>query len=67
MELAKEIGMDKQVNKVTILQVERWRHTMARSIKNGSSLGLSDHFIEGMLHLIHDESIRKQTENLSDD
>lgn len=64
MELAKEIGKDKRANNVTILQVERWKKTLERSLENGSSLGLSSRFIEGMLHLIHDESIRKQTKSL---
>ncbi len=64
MELAKEIGKDKRENNVTILQVERWRKTLERSLENGTSLGLSTQFIEGMLHLIHDESIRKQTDSL---
>jgi chorismate mutase len=64
MELAKQIGEDKRQNNVTILQIERWKKTLDRSIENGSSLGLSNRFIEGMLHLIHDESIRKQTDSL---
>lgn len=64
MELAKEIGKDKRANNVTILQVERWKKTLERSLENGSSLGLSTKFIEGMLHLIHDESIRKQTNSI---
>lgn len=64
MELAKQIGEDKRQNNVTILQIERWKKTLDRSLENGSSLGLSSRFIEGMLHLIHDESIRKQTDSL---
>lgn len=64
MELAKKIGADKKLNNVTILQIERWKKTLERSLENGSSLGLSTKFIEGMLHLIHDESIRKQTDSL---
>lgn len=64
MELVKEIGKDKRANNVTILQVERWKKTLERSLENGSSLGLSTKFIEGMLHLIHDESIRKQTKSI---
>lgn len=64
MELAKQIGIDKKQNNVTILQIERWKRTLERSLKNGTSLGLSTKFLEGMLHLIHEESIRKQTDSL---
>ncbi len=64
MNLARQIGDEKRKNNVMILQIERWKRTMERILKNGNSLGLSQNFIEGILHLLHDESIRKQSKKL---
>ncbi len=61
MEIARQIGVYKGQNNVTILQIERWREILARSLKNGASLELSDNFIKSVYNAIHDESIEQQT------
>jgi len=61
MNLAKQIGDYKKNNKVTVLQVNRWQEILAKSLKQGEALGLSDKFIAALLNAIHDESIRQQT------
>ncbi len=64
MALAKKIGEYKAKNNVTVLQVNRWQSILDRNIKAGMSMGLSEKFLKELLNSIHDESIRKQTDNL---
>ncbi len=61
MQIARDIGKYKQENNVTVLQIERWREILETRIPLARSLGLEDRFIERLLELIHDESIRIQT------
>jgi chorismate mutase len=61
MDIAKQIGIYKKNNKVTILQIERWKQILSRVLKNGKALDLSEDFINAIFNSIHDESIRQQT------
>lgn len=61
MNLSKQIGEYKKKNQVTVLQVNRWKEILERSLKSGKPLGLSEKFIAELLNSIHDESIRQQT------
>jgi chorismate mutase len=62
MAVSKQIGEYKRDNNVTILQVAHWKKLIEESVENARSLGLPEDFIKGMYHLIHDESIRRQTD-----
>jgi len=61
MKIAEKIGLYKRDNGVTIFQLSRWDEIMNHRIKLGIELGLSQIFMENLLTLIHQESIRVQT------
>lgn len=60
MTIIDEIGTYKQVNKITILQIRRWREMLAERLEKGIESGLNPEFLKQMLQLVHDESIRRQ-------
>ena len=60
MTVAKEIGEIKKDGKITILQSNRYNEILERSIKKGTTVGLSSEFIKTYLEAIHIESIRTQ-------
>lgn len=62
MAVSANIGEYKRDNNVTVLQVSHWIKLIESSISNGHQLGLPKEFIKALYHLIHDESIRRQTE-----
>jgi chorismate mutase len=61
-----EIGSYKKDNDVTILQLERWREILDTRIPFGEGEGLDRQFVELLLQLIHDESIKVQTDILNE-
>ncbi len=63
MGIAEEIGIYKKQNKVTILQLERWQQILNNVKEQGNYLGLDRTFIEKLYNVIHDESIRIQTDS----
>jgi chorismate mutase len=62
MAVSAQIGEYKRDNNVTILQVAHWKKLIEESLENAGSLGLPEEFIKGLYQLIHDESIRRQTD-----
>lgn len=62
MSVAREIGQYKKENNMTILQVERWNEILKTRAQSGEMKELSPDFIVKFLELIHEESIRHQTE-----
>lgn len=62
MSVSSQIGEYKRDNNVTILQVAHWKQIVEESLSTGNILGLHENFIKGLYQLIHDESIRRQTE-----
>jgi len=64
MKVVEEIGVYKSHNNISILQLRRWIEIINTRIEYGVKLGLNNDFIKQLLQLIHDESIRKQTEIL---
>ena len=62
MEIVNKIGEYKKDNNVTILQLERWAKIMKDRIPYGNSLELNSEFVKLLFQMIHDESIRIQTE-----
>ncbi len=65
MELVRSIGEYKRDNNVTILQLERWAQVLRDRIPAGSGRGLDEDFVRKLYNLIHNESIRLQTEILN--
>ncbi len=60
--LIQEIALFKKENEVTILQIKRWEEILHRQISNAKDSGLSSDFVKRLYELIHEESIRIQTE-----
>lgn len=62
MELSDQIGEYKCRNNVAILQMERWLEILRTRTEQAESLNLNPEFVENLLKVIHQESIRRQTE-----
>lgn len=62
MNIVEKIGVYKKENNITILQIQRWNNIVRESIELGEKLGLSREFLFRLLHVIHEESILKQTQ-----
>ncbi len=62
VEIVKEIGQYKKDNNVTALQINRWTQLMENRVKLGSSLSLDETFVKILFQLIHEDSVRMQTE-----
>ncbi|MGY6562378.1 MAG: chorismate mutase [Luteibaculaceae bacterium] len=60
--LVEQIGLYKKENQVTILQLERWKQILTRQLNNAEKNNLNPAFIKQLFTVIHDESIRIQTE-----
>ncbi|MEM7551097.1 MAG: chorismate mutase [Bacteroidota bacterium] len=67
MGIAEQIGIYKKENKVTVLQVNRWKEILEERTSMGKALGLSEEFIEKLLELIHKESINRQNKVMNED
>lgn len=65
MELSAQLGEIKGRNQITAYQPERWREIMLTRKAQGSKLHLNEAYIEALWQIIHDESIRKQLEQLA--
>ncbi len=65
MKVVEEIGRYKKENKVTVLQVNRWDEIMKKRTDYAELMKLDRDFIERFLELIHNESIRQQTDILN--
>lgn len=59
--LIREIGQFKKNHNVTILQLQRWEEILHRQMKNAQDSAINPDFIKRMYELIHEESIRLQT------
>tara|TARA_Y100000768_G_scaffold374927_1_gene345209 strand:+ start:291 stop:1406 length:1116 start_codon:yes stop_codon:yes gene_type:complete len=62
MKIIEEIGVYKKENDVTILQLERWKEILETRIPFGVSNQLDNSFVERILTVVHDESIRLQNQ-----
>jgi chorismate mutase len=66
MSVAREIGQYKKDNNMTVLQVERWNEILETRLQAGEVKELNSDFIKQLYTLIHDESIRQQTEIMNE-
>lgn len=62
MQLVEEIGLYKKENNVTILQLERWNSVLKNILNQSENLGIQKEFSKKLYQLVHEESIRIQTE-----
>lgn len=62
MDIVREIGKYKRENNVTALQINRWSQLMDDRTKLGKKLNLSEAFTKVLFQLIHEDSVRLQTE-----
>jgi len=67
MRVVEQIGRYKRDNKVTVLQVSRWDEIIRKRTEYGRILQLESGFVETFLELIHNESIRQQTDILNEE
>ncbi len=62
LNVSAKMGEYKCLNNVTVLQMERWLEILRTRIAHGKAQGLDTSFVEMLMKLLHQESIRKQTE-----
>lgn len=62
MTIVEKIGEYKKDNNVTTFQVQRWDDIMKNRAELAKKMNLSEAFITEIYKIIHEESIRKQTE-----
>jgi chorismate mutase len=62
MAVVEKMGEYKRDNGVTIFQIDRWKQVHQSRAQMAGKLGLYKDMVEDLYRLIHDASIRKQTE-----
>ncbi len=62
VDIVKEIGKYKRENNVTALQISRWSQLMDSRVKLGVNMNLDETFVKILFQLIHEDSVRMQTE-----
>jgi chorismate mutase len=62
MNLIRQIGDFKKDKQLTILQIRRWEEILTRQLEHGIGSGLDGVFVKKLYELIHEESIRIQTD-----
>ncbi len=62
MAIVEKMGEYKRDNGVTIFQIDRWKQVHASRAEMAKKLGLYSDLVEDLYRLIHEASIRKQTE-----
>jgi len=67
MSIVKEIGQYKKENKVTALQINRWAQIIEDRSGLAEKLSLDDTFVKSLFQLIHEDSVRQQSEIMDND
>jgi len=62
MSLVEKIGEFKKENNVAIFQISRWKEIFKSRSEWGKQLNLDDEFTVDLLRLLHQQSVKKQTE-----
>jgi chorismate mutase len=62
MGIVKQIGQYKKENQVTALQINRWAQIMEDRSRLAEKLSLDDSFVKALFQLIHEDSVRQQSE-----
>tara|TARA_R110002050_G_scaffold290260_1_gene443781 strand:+ start:110679 stop:111767 length:1089 start_codon:yes stop_codon:yes gene_type:complete len=67
MKVTQKIGAYKKENEVTVFQLDRWKEIMETRQPFAVSKGLDSAFVDKLLQVLHDESIKVQTQILNKD
>lgn len=67
VEIVKQIGQYKRDHNVTALQMNRWTQLMENRVGLGQRLSLNETFVKILFQLIHEDSVRMQTEIMDQD
>ncbi len=67
VEIVKEIGKYKKENNVTALQINRWTQLMDNRVNLGKKLDINETFVKILFQLIHEDSVRMQTEIMDEE
>jgi chorismate mutase len=62
MSIVRQIGQYKKENRVTALQINRWAQIMEDRARLAEKLSLDDSFVKALFQLIHEDSVRQQTD-----
>ncbi|MBK6281259.1 MAG: bifunctional 3-deoxy-7-phosphoheptulonate synthase/chorismate mutase type II [Draconibacterium sp.] len=62
VDIVKKIGQYKKDNNVTALQINPWTKLMEDRVNIGKKLELNENFVKTLFQLIHEDSVRMQTE-----
>ncbi len=62
MKICIEVGKYKKEHGVAVVQSNRYKEILEDRSKKGREKGLDETFTKQIMHLIHDESVRQQTE-----
>jgi chorismate mutase len=62
VDIVKKIGQYKKDHNVTALQIGRWTKLMEDRVNIGAKLELNEKFVKSLFQLIHEDSVRMQTE-----
>jgi len=65
--ITKEIGKYKKENNVTALQMGRWTQLMESRVTLGKKLDINETFVKILFQLIHEDSVRMQTEIMDEE
>ncbi len=65
MQIVEQIAEQKRERNVTTLQVQRWRELLADRLALAASRSLAPDFVRALYDVIHQESIRRQNEIIS--
>ncbi len=65
--IVKQIGKYKKDNDVTALQINRWTQLMESRVNMGKNLELNETFVKILFQLIHEDSVRMQTEIMDEE
>lgn len=61
-EISEKIGLFKKSHNMTILQVGRWQQLLEDRLARAGKLGLEEEFVKALFQIIHDRSIRMQSD-----
>jgi chorismate mutase len=65
--IAKQIGKYKKDHNVTALQINRWTQLMENRVNLGKKLDINETFVKILFQLIHEDSVRMQTEIMDEE
>jgi len=67
MRVVEEIADCKRENNVSTLQVSRWTALLEDRVARAEQLGLSPEYARAVYEIIHRESVRRQSEIMSEE